>query len=388
MNEILSNMLRRKMRTSLTVLGIVIGVFALTVMGAMSEKMNLLLSGGVQYYSSHVQVGPAGGDFTAPMPVSKARELARVPGAAAVFPFVGFALKTDGNSGGFGVPDMIVGGWTGSDVAKYEKFKLSPAEGQFPGPKQRGVIVVGSTIAREYNLHVGDTFRVRGRSFLVKAIAQTTMTAPDSAVMMNLRDAQDILYFTLPPMLRRAVKPTDITTLLNVYPKAGVSGDVLAARIKASGIKDIKVSSPSDMKKQFDQMSVIFNLIVMSSAIVALIVGALSVINTMAMSVAERVKEIGLKKAIGAHTHQILREYLAEASIMGIVGGLIGLGLGSLLVEILNTATAHTGTQLFAVTTRLAVGTLLFATILGAGAGFFPALRAARLNPVEALRAE
>ena len=75
MKETISNMLRRKMRTSLTVLGIVIGVFALTVMGAMAEKMNLLLSGGVQYYSSHAQVSPAGGDFTAPMQVSKAREL-------------------------------------------------------------------------------------------------------------------------------------------------------------------------------------------------------------------------------------------------------------------------------------------------------------------------
>ncbi|HEY8283198.1 MAG TPA: ABC transporter permease, partial [Chloroflexota bacterium] len=70
------------------------------------------------------------------------------------------------------------------------------------------------------------------------------------------------------------------------------------------------------------------------------------------------------------------------------VGGLVGLGLGSLLAFGINAGTAHTGTQIFAVTTRLAVGTVLFATFLGTAAGVFPSLRAARLNPVDALRAE
>jgi ABC-type antimicrobial peptide transport system permease subunit len=146
--------------------------------------------------------------------------------------------------------------------------------------------------------------------------------------------------------------------------------------------------SPSDMKKQFEQYSAIFNLIVMGSAIIALIVGALSVINTMAMSVAERVKEIGLRKAIGAKTNQVLREYLTEASLIGLAGGLVGLALGALLVAGINGATAGTGNQIFEVTTRLAIGTVVFATILGTVAGFFPALRAARLNPVDALRSE
>src|SRR5262249_19889648 len=149
---------------------------------------------------------------------------------------------------------------------------------------------------------------------------------------------------------------------------------------------DLTVTSPSQAKQQFEQFSAIFNLIVLGSALIALIVGALSVLNTMAMSVAERIKEIGLKKAIGARTGQVLREFLAEAAAIGLVGGLVGLGLGALLVGAINGATAASGTQIFAVTTRLTVGTLLFATVLGAVAGFLPALNAARLNPVEALR--
>jgi ABC-type antimicrobial peptide transport system permease subunit len=198
-----------------------------------------------------------------------------------------------------------------------------------------------------------------------------------------------MLYLrALPTMLRHGLKASEIATALNAYPKPGVTGDQLASNIDRANIPGVKVVSPTDAKKALQQVSAIFNLIVMGSAIIALVVGALSVINTMAMAVAERVKEIGLKKAIGAKTTQVLRDFLTEALLMGFLGGLIGLGLGSLLVNVINSATASTGNEVFAVTTRLAVGTVVFATFLGAAAGLLPALRAARLNPVDALRSE
>jgi putative ABC transport system permease protein len=386
MIDILRNMTRRKMRTGLTVLGIVIGVFALTVMGAMAEKMNLLVAGGLDYYSGHVSVVEAGGGM-GNMPISTDRipQIARIPGVAAVVPVVDVPLKTDGSMG-LGVHDFIEG--AAASQNRYEKFPFAAAQGTIPPLDERGVIAVGSSLAREFKLHVGDTFKIRGRAFTVKAILQTTMTAPDSMVRMSLPDAQEIYVHDQPPMLRAILKPGQVATVFNVYPKPGVSGDVLAARIKKAGISDIKVTSPSEAKKQFEQFSVTFNLIVMGSALIALIVGALSVLNTMAMSVAERVKEIGLKKAIGARTGQVLREFLFEAAAIGLVGGLVGLGLGTLLVGGINGATVQSGTQIFEVTGRLAIGTLIFATVLGAVAGFFPALNAARLNPVDALRTE
>jgi len=390
MIDILRNMLRRKTRTSLTVLGIVIGVFALTVMGAMAEKMNLLVAGGVTYYGSHVTVTSAGESAMGGAPLSTARlpELAHMPGVAAVAPTVSLPLKTD-NSVSLGLPAMITG--SGPNVADREMFGLAAAQGAIPPRTARGVVAVGSSIAREYKLHVGGVFVARGTPFVVKAILQTTMTAPDSTVYMSLRDAQELYVAALPPLLRGNVQPDQIASEFAVYPKAGVSGDVLAARLKHAGLTDLAgltVLSPSEAKQQFEQLSLTFNLIALGSTLVALIVGALSVVNTMAMSVSERVKEIGLKKAIGARTGQVLREFLCEASAIGLVGGLLGLGLGSLLVGGVNSATAHTGTQIFVVTERLAIGALLFATVLGAGAGFFPALQAARLKPVEALRME
>ena len=106
----------------------------------------------------------------------------------------------------------------------------------------------------------------------------------------------------------------------------------------------------------------------------------------MVMTVSERVREIGIKKAVGARTGAILREFVVEATLLGAIGGLIGLGLGWLLVTVLNAQTAGTGTSVFLVTPILLVRSFLFATILGALAGIYPALRAARLDPVTALR--
>ena len=106
----------------------------------------------------------------------------------------------------------------------------------------------------------------------------------------------------------------------------------------------------------------------------------------MVMTVSERVREIGIKKAVGAPTGAILREFLVEATLLGAIGGLIGLSAGALLVVVLNAQTAGSGTSVFLLTPMLLLRSFLFATVLGALAGIYPALRAARLDPVTALR--
>jgi putative ABC transport system permease protein len=108
----------------------------------------------------------------------------------------------------------------------------------------------------------------------------------------------------------------------------------------------------------------------------------------MVMSISERVREIGTKKAIGASDADVMREYLAEAGFMGLIGGLSGLLSGWLLILLINRATESTGSTIFMVTPRLAVGAVVFATILGLVAGFLPARHASRLNPIQALRYE
>jgi putative ABC transport system permease protein len=134
--------------------------------------------------------------------------------------------------------------------------------------------------------------------------------------------------------------------------------------------------------------TVIFNAIIIGVAAISLIVGGLSVINTMAMSVAERTREIGIRRAIGGSRRRIVRELVAEAGVIGLLGGLIGLGLGAAVVVLVNEAGRSSGTVLFDLTAQTAAFAVGFSTILGMVAGIIPAWTAARLDPVSALRYE
>jgi putative ABC transport system permease protein len=132
----------------------------------------------------------------------------------------------------------------------------------------------------------------------------------------------------------------------------------------------------------------IFNAIIVGVAVISLVVGGLSVINTMAMSVAERTREIGIKRAIGGPRARIVRELVAEAGLIGLLGGLLGLALGAVVVLVANEAGRASGLVLFELTPGTAVFAVVFSTVLGMVAGVVPAWSAARLDPVTALRYE
>ena len=144
----------------------------------------------------------------------------------------------------------------------------------------------------------------------------------------------------------------------------------------------------AEFDESIGSTTVIFNAIIIGVAAISRVVGGLSVINTMAMSVAERTREIGIKRAIGGSRGRIIRELVAEAGVIGMIGGLIGLGLGAIVVVLANEAGRASGTVLFDLTPLTAAFALGFSTILGMLAGIVPAWSAARLDPVSALRYE
>jgi putative ABC transport system permease protein len=146
-------------------------------------------------------------------------------------------------------------------------------------------------------------------------------------------------------------------------------------------------------KQLFTRVSTIIGgitLVLVVVATVSLVVGAIGVMNTMFMSVTERTREIGTLKAVGATKGQILLLFLTEAGALGLIGGLIGIALGTVVAWGVESMAHSSGITLFHVYLGpdLYIGSLLFSFLIGVLSGYLPAKRAADLDPIEALRYE
>jgi putative ABC transport system permease protein len=388
----LRNLGRRKVRTSLTVLGITIGIWALVVFGSMANKISALVAGGSDYYADKITLsdasGSIGGFSAAPMSLKTADNVRAVRGVAAVAPGVMLLMDDQPSAVNFGVPPMITGGVAGADEG-LETFVIRFAQGRDLTAADEGtnVTVLGSDIARKFDKHVGDTILFKGRAFTVVGVREPTLTAPDQTASVPMAAAQQLLVANLPPIVRSQINPSDIATEMVVYPEPGVDPEILAARIKAQ-VPDVATMTGKDFDQQIGSATSILNSILVGVALISLLVGGLSVINTMAMSIAERTREIGVKRAIGGGRWRIVRELVTESALIGFIGGAVGLTLGALVVTFVNDASRSSGTVLFELTLGTAITAIAFGTILGAIAGFVPALHAARLDPVAALRYE
>ena len=398
--EVLRNVSRHKLRSFLTISGIVIGVLALTTMGALAENFNALIDGGVKYFGSSIQIGPPDGQSASLLPLSKVDEIKKVPGVAAVFPGYGFSAKPGGtNVVSFGIPDTIVA----ADPAEngWASLQTSLASGKAVDPNSTDQVVLGSTIDKEFNKKVGDTIDLPvkpsdakpdfvNHTFTVVGILNVTRTAPDTFAYISIPAGQMLLKDSLPAAIRGSIDVGQITESISAYGTHGTSISDLDKISDAinNQVSGVKATKPSQLVNSFKSGGAIFTAITTAAALLALIIGGLSVVNTMFMAVAERVREIGLKKAVGATTFNIMGEFLVEATMIGLVGGLIGYGLGAAITIIVNATTPPGQSTLFLITVNLTILAIGFATVLGAVAGVLPAWRAARLDPVTALRNE
>jgi putative ABC transport system permease protein len=380
---ILKNTTQRKLRTGLTIFGIALGIFAVIVMGGMSEHFNITFDKSISLTADKIRVLPEGGFFGASLNESKAREVKRVPGVLDAYGLLQASL--DPESLGFFGGDVIIGIQPEKQDSLMRDTKLTSGRLLVSGDGYRAVL--GSSVAREFNLKVGDDINIKSkrvlrtqsitheRNFTVVGIMEYTGSFFDNGVMVPLNRAQK--FYDL----------GDTVSFILAVPDPKTDPDDLAKRIELN-VEKVKTFSPTELKKQIEQSLVIFSLITVSAAVLAAIIGGLSVMNTMLMSVSERTKEFGLMKALGAETRDILFLTMGEAAIMGILGGIFGIIGGGALVYYLNDFLASRGTVLFTITPRLLVIAMVFATLLGVISGTYPAYRAAKMSPMEALRYE
>ena len=384
--RILRELSRRKLRTSLTVIGITIGIWALVVFSSMASQMNSLVGMGSDFYADKVVVTDGEAFGSSPMRISAVDTIAALDGVAAVAPRVEFLWEADPPVG-FSTPHLVIGVIPGAD-AGHDRFELEPATGRLLTPKDTGnVVVLGTTVARKHGVVAGDSVELRGETFEVIGTLQPTLTSPDITGMIPLATAQQIYLGDLPPMVAESLEADEVVSQIVVYPTDGADFEEIAATIEAS-VENSATMTGAEFEESVGATSAIFTAVTVGVAVISLVVGGLSVINTMAMSVAERTREIGIKRAIGGSRGRIVRDLVAEAAVIGFIGGLIGLGLGTTVVFVANELGRAGGTVLFDLTLGIAAFALAFSTILGMVAGIVPAWTAARLDPVSALRYE
>lgn len=424
--EILRNMWRRKFRTFLTIVGIVVGIFAFTVMGSMALKLNKMIDGGKKYITGQISIMPKGTDFASGqmsgmLPVDTLNKIAKVEGVEAVEGSVSLAVDEPNPdepiSMNMGQPATIYSMDPTSTFKNKNWATLDMKEGKaIDKDSAINDISIGCTVALDKKWKVGDKVKIRGREFNVVGILDKTMTGPDSYVFMNLSIVRE-LYIESNPFLKslkdraaeasnisdkelaklspearaqivqaKTFKVEDVSTQASVSWKEGVDAEAVVKRIKDQFKNEVVVLSPKEMGEQIDKASATMNAIIYGAALLALIVGVFSITNTMVMSISERTKEIGIKKAIGASGRSISFEYTLEAGVLSLIGGLIGMGLGVLAIVIINGKMASKGAEIFLLDANFMIGVVIFSFVIGIIAGIIPAARAAKLKVVDAIR--
>jgi putative ABC transport system permease protein len=381
----LRDLASRPARTFFTAAGIAVGILALTVVGSLAERLHTIVGRSTALNTNVVFAQVRRATLFAPdAPVTIRRAYARVrelPGVDTVLPEVMLPYASQSARARFGPPSLVFG--FPAAARGLQRDMIVVARGTTPADGARRVALVGPDFAAAQHVDIGSVIALQGSSYEVIGVLSKTFTIFDAAVVVPFADAQDLLRQLVPPTLSSL--PADPVSAFLVVARPGADVSLLARRIAL--IDGLAANDPREIAGEVRSTLGIFDAIVFGAALIALLVGAFSVVNTMTIAVTERTREIGIRKAIGATDGDVLRAFVAEAATIGFLGGLAGIVLGLIVVTAIDARSASSGSlQLFAISPRVALGALAFAVVLSAVAGFVPALTAARLPPTVALR--
>jgi putative ABC transport system permease protein len=397
----LATLSANKVRTVLTALGVIIGVASVVALlaigsGTQEQIAERITRNGANLLTVRAE-GAAGGG-AAKLTLEDAQALsdpATVPDAAQVSPeYNSIAAVVAGPES---QTTIIIGVTPAYMTIHNNKLAL----GSFIDDSQSNsqVAVLGAQVAEDLFGEgadpVGQTVRIKGQSYRVIGVLETkgggAFSFDDDAVLVPLEVAQRKLFGG---------------RVAGAGGKAAVSSIVVQARDKDSidrakaqienllrdrhrlpaggGADDFVVSNQQDLINTLTETSRTMTLYLGAIAAISLIVGGIGIMNIMLVSVRERTREIGLRKAIGARERDILAQFLIEALLLSTSGGVIGLVIGVLIAVFAN----ETGQSRALVSPESVVLAVGFAMAVGLFFGIEPARRAARLDPIEALRYE
>ncbi len=387
---------QRKLQTTLTVFGVAVGAAIFVMMGGMGVNAAGVMNQLLDYHGDKVYVLNAAGvsslgtgSIEHPLTAAMIDELEAVDGVDMVL--CAAAAGYDDEEVLQGIPYMIFGGTTGSGD-KREGFwgRWEIAEGRAFEESETGVAVAGQDMLTRLDAEVGDTVTVRGHQIeIVGSMKRLGWPSLDQCLMLPLRDAQAITLESLPPALR-TLDPADMTMQAVVYPVSGVDPSELRDRIEAE-VAGVMVMDIGDLMEMLDDMGwmVVAEALLVSACFLALLAGSMPIVNTMMVSVADQTREIGVKRALGASAGRIMRDILAEAALIGALGGVLGALLAVAASLVMNEAAlADGGAPVFTVAWEIVGLALVFSVVVGVLGGLYPAWRVSRMDPVDALAHE
>ncbi len=392
-----------KLRSGLTILGMTIGVAAVIVLVAVGNGSKRQVQAGIDALGSNVLIvqaqngpggpgffrrGGGGGGFTlTSQDVSALQDEFNAPAVKSVSPVVTATGTTLVAGATTYQPSSFVG--TTPSYATARDYRVAAGEmfTQRDVKQHKRYVVIGPTVAQ--NLFagqdpVGQTLRVNGSSFTVigetKAKGSNGLQDQDDVVIAPLTAVQDTI--------------SGYGSLSNLTIQATSSSALDAAQAQVTSILEdrhhvtdptnpgFQVTNQGSVREASNQSTQVFTTLLAAVAAISLLVGGIGVMNIMLVSVTERTREIGIRKAIGARRSDVLTHFLTEAVLVSVFGGLLGVVVG-----IVGSRFEIAGVQPAIVTSSvfLAFGA---AVLCGLFFGTYPAARAAALRPIEALRFE
>jgi putative ABC transport system permease protein len=395
----LQSIASHRLRSSLTVLGILIGIAAVILTVGFGEGATSSVNSAINALGTNLLIVTPGSTTTglvrggfgssSTLTYQNAVDLANkvdCPDISAVAPQVSSETT------------LVAGNenWTtsvnGSTPAWLSVRGRSMAEGSFFTQQEMkqddNVVVLGQTTAEELDLFspVGETVDIGNIPFTIIGVlnsaGSSSSTNEDDLAVIPITTAQSEFLGT--------------STVSTIYLEAASQSTMGAADTEATdellalhGITDpadadFTITSQTTIDNTLTSADKTLTILLGGIAAISLLVGGIGVMNIMLVSVTERIKEIGLRKALGATPRIILRQFLVEASTLGLVGGIAGASLGIVGALIIPDFVSNTIT----ISASAAVGSIVVAIGIGVAAGVYPAFRAARLAPIEALRSE
>jgi len=403
----LNLLLHSKLRSWLTVIGIVIGVAAVvsiisigqglqnnvqSQIGGLGQDIITISSGSSRAFGGGGREGSS--TNSKHLSTKDIQTLKLVPGIKYINGII------SGRTDVFFNTDKSSLSIHGIDTSVFKEFITVPlASGRYLGIGETRSVVIGNGVAKEVfkNLQPGYTLIINNNPFKIIGILSSSsgIGSSNNAVYISEKDAREILSEKIDLKNNEfssiEVKVKDVNFIEDTTAKIDYA--LTNSRHVRSDKKDFSVSSPLALQQRFSAVTSSITIFLGVIAAVSLLVGGIGVANTMFTSVLEKTKDIGIMKAIGAKNKDILLIFLINSGMLGFVGGAIGIISGSIISYLLpligfSIGPGNNGGLKTAISFNLLLFAILFSVIIGMVSGAIPAYRASKLKPVDALRYE